>query len=141
MIITAILVLVLWDTGHWARYMIGLPFSIAAYAGSIWSYKILGKANTYFASQGLVTTGVYAYSRNPGYVGSFLAGLGLAMIAGSWVVNILAALLWAVYLAFALNEERWLGTIYGRGFDAYMAQTPRFLDMRSLKRAMADMRG
>ncbi len=139
MVVEAVLMLWLYGSGSWPQYVIGLPIMGGAYAMSLWAYKRLGKENTYFAAGGLVTGGVYAYSRNPGYVASLAAAFGLAVVAGSWTVLTLAAGLFGIYFLFALNEERWLKRGYGRDFVRYMRRTPRFLDHRSLARAREDL--
>ena len=128
-----------WGLGQWPRYAIGLPMMGGAYALSLWAYKGLGKDNTYFGSDGLVTVGLYAYSRNPGYVASLAAALGLAVVAGSVIVLALAGGLLAIYFLFALNEERWLAKGYGTAFLRYMVDTPRFVDARTVARAREDL--
>ncbi len=128
-----------WGLGQWPRYAIGLPMMGGAYALSLWAYKGLGKDNTYFGSDGLVTGGLYAYSRNPGYVASLAAALGLAVVAGSVIVLALAGGLLAIYFLFALNEERWLAKGYGTAFLRYMVDTPRFVDARTVARAREDL--
>lgn len=139
MVVEAGLMLWMHGFGNWSRYAIGVPIMVGAYAMSLWAYKHLGKENTYFATGGLVTGGVYAYSRNPGYVASLAAALGLAVVAGSWSVLALAGGLFLIYFLFALNEERWLRQGYGHAFIEYMRQTPRFLDLRSLERAREEL--
>ena len=128
-----------WGFGQWSRYAIGVPMMGGAYALSLLAYKGLGKHNTYFGIEGLVTGGLYAYSRNPGYVASLAAALGLAVVAGSVIVLALAGGLLAIYFLFALNEERWLAKGYGTAFLRYMIETPRFIDARSVLRAREDL--
>lgn len=118
--------------GHWARYLVGLPIMVVAFGITLWGYKFLGLDNTYCESEGLVTSGMYAYSRNPQYVTSVLATVGLGITAGSWITLGFAAALFALYFLFVLNEERWLLKGYGRAFADYMKSTPRFVDERSL---------
>lgn len=127
--------------GAWPRYAIGLPIMLGAYALSLLAYRALGRRNTYFGSEGLVTGGVYAYSRNPGYVASLAASVGLSVVAGSFIALGFSAGLFAIYFLFALNEERWLARGYGRVFRDYARRTPRFLDQRSLDRALVDLTG
>lgn len=114
---------------------LGLPVVAAAYGVTLWGYRSLGLENTYCGADGLVTGGLYAYSRNPQYVSSVLAGIGLAIAAGSWTVLALTGGLFAIYLLFALNEERWLAQGYGQAFMDYMRRTPRFFGLRSVDRA------
>jgi len=123
--------------GHWPRYAIGLPLMVAAFGITLWGYKFLGIENTYCESDGLVTGGMYAYSRNPQYVTSVLATVGLGIASGSPITLGFAAVLFLLYFLFVLNEERWLLQGYGEAFRDYMQSTPRFIDERSLIRARA----
>jgi protein-S-isoprenylcysteine O-methyltransferase Ste14 len=141
MIASALLTLALHGVGAWPRHAVGLPLMLGAYAMSVLAYRALGRHNTYFGTEGLVTGGVYAYSRNPGYVASVAAALGLAVVAASWIAVGFAGGLFGIYLLFALNEERWLSRTYDRAFRDYARRTPRFLDRRSLERALADRAG
>ncbi|SDE17898.1 methyltransferase family protein [Ruegeria marina] len=120
--------------GHCLRYAIGVPLMLAAFGVTLWGYRFLGIDNTYCESGGLVTGGIYAYSRNPQYVTSVLATVGLGIASGSVLTLVLAGVLFALYFLFVLNEERWLSAGYGAAFREYMASTPRFLDERSLHR-------
>jgi protein-S-isoprenylcysteine O-methyltransferase Ste14 len=124
----------------WPRYLVGAPIIVVAYALSVASYRQLGRENTYFEAQGLVTDGFYALSRNPGYVASGIAAIGLAVVAWTWAAWALGAGLFAIYTLFALNEERWLLRGYGKAFRDYMRRTPRFVDFRSIGR-LAERRG
>jgi protein-S-isoprenylcysteine O-methyltransferase Ste14 len=126
--------------GHWLRYAVGLPIMITAFGITLWGYRFLGLDNTYCESGGLVTGGMYAYSRNPQYVTSVLATVGLGITSGSFLTLAFAAALFALYFLFVLNEERWLVKGYGQAFQDYMRSTPRFLDERSLMRARNDLR-
>lgn len=125
--------------GHWARYAVGVPLMVAAFGITLWGYRFLGIENTYCESEGLVTGGMYAYSRNPQYVTSVLATVGLGIATGSPITLGLAGVLFLLYFLFVLNEERWLMEGYGEAFREYMQQTPRFVDERSLMRARADL--
>ena len=138
-VVVALLDLVLSSPGLWLRYAIGIPVMTVSYALTLWGYRLLGIENTYFGSEGLVTTGLYAYSRNPQYILSVLATAGLGIAAGSWLTMLLAAVLFLVYFLFALNEERWLVKGYGAAFLDYMRHAPRFVDERTWHRARTDL--
>ena len=125
--------------GHPLRYVIGVPIMVMAFGITLWGYRFLGLDNTYCDSGGLVTGGMYAYSRNPQYVTSVLATVGLGIAAGSWITVGLAGVLFALYFLFVLNEERWLLKGYGAAFADYMKSTPRFIDERSLERLRAGL--
>ena len=123
--------------GHWLCYAVGLPLMVMAFGITLWGYRILGLDNTYCDTGGLVTGGMYEYSRNPQYVTSVLATVGLGITTGSWTTVALALVLFALYFLFVLNEERWLLKGYGKAFADYMRSTPRFVDERSLERLRA----
>ncbi|MFC3615556.1 methyltransferase family protein [Lutimaribacter marinistellae] len=126
--------------GHWLRYAIGVPVMVLAFGITLWGYRLLGLDNTYCEADGLVTGGMYAYSRNPQYVTSVLATVGLGIASGSWTTLMLAGILFLLYFLFVLNEERWLAEGYGQAFRDYMASTPRFVDERSLRRLRSELR-
>lgn len=122
--------------GHWARYAVGVPITLMAFGATLRGYHFLGLDNTYCETDGLVTGGMYEISRNPQYVTSVLATIGLGIATGSPVTLIFAATLFALYHLFVLNEERWLLQNYGQPFRDYMSNTPRFVDARSVARIL-----
>jgi protein-S-isoprenylcysteine O-methyltransferase Ste14 len=124
-----------WD--HWTRLVPGLPLLVLGAWITVRGYLYLGLDNTYGERGGLVTGGLYRYSRNPQYVASVAATLGLGLVTNSWLALLLTGILFALYLLFALNEERWLKGGYGRAFLDYMERVPRFLDQRTLRRVLA----
>jgi protein-S-isoprenylcysteine O-methyltransferase Ste14 len=75
----------------------------------------------------LVTTGPYAYSRNPMYLGWHLIHVGVAVASGSgWVLATLPA---AVAYAHGgiHHEETALARQFGAEFTSYRASVPRYL--------------
>lgn len=61
------------------------------------------------------------------------------MVTNFWLALLLTGVLCTLYLLFALNEERCLKGGYGRAFVDYMESVPRFLDERSVQRAISDL--
>jgi len=84
----------------------------------------------------LATTGPYAYTRHPIYLGSALVALGFALAGGVWWLALaLAAFLAAFYLPVAAEEEAHLVTLFPE-FREYAATVPRFIPrMRRASRA------
>jgi protein-S-isoprenylcysteine O-methyltransferase Ste14 len=76
--------------------------------------------------QSLVTTGPYAFSRHPMYVGWWLIHLGAGVLRGSsWVVVTAPAAVLAEHRS-VLAEERQLADSFGRTFDRYAERVPRY---------------
>lgn len=60
-------------------------------------------------NESLTTTGPYAYTRNPLYLGSLLIGIGFAVAARSWAVGaVLVFMFFAIYVPVIRSEERFL---------------------------------
>ncbi|MBM3506607.1 MAG: isoprenylcysteine carboxylmethyltransferase family protein [Alphaproteobacteria bacterium] len=79
------------------------------------------------AKPGLVTGGLYRYTRNPIYLGIFVTIAGYALL----LPTMLSLLLWiGVLIGFrqqVLLEEKYLTRTYGEEFRAYAARVGRFL--------------
>lgn len=75
----------------------------------------------------LATSGPYAHTRNPLYLGSMLIAFGFAAAAASWLILAALALLFAIiYVPTIQGEEAYLREHFA-GFDAYARQVPRLL--------------
>lgn len=75
----------------------------------------------------LTTTGPYAHTRNPLYLGSMLIAFGFAFAARSpWIALVLAVLFAVIYIPVIRSEEEFLRATFP-GFDAYAARVPRLL--------------
>jgi|SRR5580704_1492817 protein-S-isoprenylcysteine O-methyltransferase Ste14 len=75
----------------------------------------------------LATSGPYAYTRNPLYLGSLLMGVGFAAAARSWWVGIaLGVMLFAIYLPVIGEEEALLRQKFPE-FKEYAGRVPKML--------------
>jgi protein-S-isoprenylcysteine O-methyltransferase Ste14 len=73
----------------------------------------------------LTTSGPYAYTRNPLYLGSLLLAAGFSIAARSWWIVGLALLMFAViYIPVISGEERFLRSAFLE-FDDYTRRVPR----------------
>ncbi len=75
----------------------------------------------------LATTGPYAYTRNPLYLGSLILAVGFALSARNWWVGAgLVLMLFAIYLPVISGEELFLRERFPE-FAEYARQVPRLL--------------
>jgi protein-S-isoprenylcysteine O-methyltransferase Ste14 len=83
----------------------------------------------------LATTGPYAYTRNPLYLGSMLIAFGFAAAAWNLVILLVLAGLFAViYIPTIQSEEAYLREHFA-GFEAYAREVPRLLPRLTAARA------
>lgn len=75
----------------------------------------------------LTTTGPYAYTRNPLYLGSIVLGAGFAVAAWNWIVALgMAAIFVVIYIPVIRGEEAFLRQTFP-GFDDYALRVPRLI--------------
>ena len=75
----------------------------------------------------LVTTGVFAYSRNPIYVGLFLVLVGQFLVFPNWIPLVyLVAGTWLFHRQ-VLREEEFVRRHYGEQYAAYCRRVRRYV--------------
>jgi protein-S-isoprenylcysteine O-methyltransferase Ste14 len=75
----------------------------------------------------LTTSGPYAYTRNPLYLGSLIMAVGFAIAARSiWVLIVMVVMFAAIYLPVIRAEEMFLRSAFSN-FDEYAQNVPRLL--------------
>ena len=75
----------------------------------------------------LTTSGPYAHSRNPLYVGSLVLAAGFAWAAQSWwIVASILLIFFLIYVPVVRDEEEFLRKQFPE-FEAYARQVPRFI--------------
>jgi protein-S-isoprenylcysteine O-methyltransferase Ste14 len=78
-------------------------------------------------NESLATSGPYAYTRNPLYLGSLLMGVGFAVAARSWWVGVaLVVMFFAIYVPVIRDEETFLRRTFPE-FEEYARRVPRML--------------
>jgi len=76
-------------------------------------------------NEALATSGPYAYTRNPLYLGSLLIGVGFAVAARSWWVGVaLVVMFFAIYVPVIRDEEAFLRERFPE-FEEYAQRVPR----------------
>lgn len=75
----------------------------------------------------LTTSGPYAYTRNPLYLGSLIMAVGFAVAARSpWILVLMLVMFFAIYLPVIRGEEDYLRKTFP-AFDEYASNVPRLL--------------
>jgi protein-S-isoprenylcysteine O-methyltransferase Ste14 len=113
----------------WSRFaaVALLALSIALFIYSFW---VLGRDNSYGAQGGLVTGGIYRWTRNPQNLLLIVVYGCLAFAADSAPTYVLCAAMMAVYFLMVLAEESWLESAYGEPYRRYRSSVPRFFNWR-----------
>ena len=110
----------------WTSLLAGLPFMLGGLAVRGWAAGHLAK------NQRLVTSGPYAWVRNPLYAGTALIAAGLAVASRRWAAAaLLAAFFLLVYLPVVEQEEQHLRKLFPE-YEEYARRTPRFLPRRRM---------
>jgi protein-S-isoprenylcysteine O-methyltransferase Ste14 len=116
--------LYLYELSRRAPLPAAMAWSVALVVPGLW---LRAYASGYVKkNQELTTTGPYAYTRNPLYLGSTLIAAGFAVALLSWPVALLLAVFFlAIYVPVIASEERFLRATFP-GFEAYCRRVPRF---------------
>ena len=112
---------------------LGAPISLVGLLLRAWASGHLRK------NDALATTGPYAHTRNPLYLGSFIMGLGFTIASGRWWLGVLfVALFLGIYLPVMRVESATLSGLFGERFAAYAAAVPLFVPRVTRYRAGED---
>jgi protein-S-isoprenylcysteine O-methyltransferase Ste14 len=120
-------VLLLWASWRWGQsgmlqwsLPLGAVVSMLGLLLRMWATGWLHK------DERLATTGPYALTRNPLYLGTFLLTLGHSLMSGLPLAPIIfPALCLILYLKTIGQEEKFLSETFGQEYTDYMARVPR----------------
>jgi protein-S-isoprenylcysteine O-methyltransferase Ste14 len=103
----------------WKSLLVGTAFVITGIAVRALASGHLKK------NEELATSGPYAYTRNPLYLGSLILALGFAIAARNWWIAALLLLIFvAIYMPVISAEESFLRTKFPE-FTKYSEEVPR----------------
>jgi protein-S-isoprenylcysteine O-methyltransferase Ste14 len=105
----------------------GLVGSVALFG---YSFRVLGRDNSYGAQDGLVTGGIYRWTRNPQNAMLVVVYACLAVAVDGGATYALCGAMMAVYIIMVLLEEPWLAAAYGEPYRRYCRRVPRFFNWR-----------
>ena len=113
---------------NWIGVLVGVIGLLIGIAGSATFVRKKTELNTFKNPGELVTTGVFAISRNPMYLGFFLLLLGVALVLGGTAPFAIALLFFLIaqfwYVRF---EEARMQAAFGERFEAYRRKTRRWI--------------
>jgi protein-S-isoprenylcysteine O-methyltransferase Ste14 len=115
-------------------------------AGSVLSLAglgIRGWASGYLRkNQELATSGPYAYTRNPLYLGTFLLGLGVSICAGSWwFICVFATIYLLIYLPVMIAEAETLKGLFPDEYALYSGRVPLLIPRLTSRESFPPVRG
>jgi protein-S-isoprenylcysteine O-methyltransferase Ste14 len=104
---------------------------VVGFAGLGWCFVLFARAhgtpNPILPPERLVTSGPYAWTRNPIAGSHFLAVLGVALAIGSPTAVVITFLLGLPANLIIVREERGLELRFGESYHAYRAAVPRWI--------------
>jgi protein-S-isoprenylcysteine O-methyltransferase Ste14 len=116
---------------HEAIEMIGIVLIVIGIAGRLWSTLYIGGRK----SVSVVSDGPYSITRNPLYVFSSIAAMGVGAQMGSITATVgFGVACAAAFHLVILREEKYLSANLGADYSAYMAEVPRFFPKLSIYR-------
>ena len=79
-------------------------------------------------NQELTTSGPYAHTRNPLYLGTFLLGTGVAVGGGApWFVALFAALYLLIYVPVMFAEAETMRDLFAEEYEQFSRHVPLFV--------------
>ena len=87
---------------------------------------IIDRLDAHIIKNELVTTGVYAYVRNPVYSAFMFVCTGVLLIYGNLVLLVLPIIYWGfMTILMKSTEEKWLENLYGKEYVQYRQRVNR----------------
>ena len=104
-----------------SSFFAGVILMIAGLLVRFWASGYLTK------TRALTTSGPYAYTRNPLYLGNFILGLGVSVIANNLILNLYYVVTFTVlYLGTIAEEQKVLQEKFGEPYRDYTQKVPVF---------------
>ena len=122
---TGIIPVITFTNMRWIFILIGILCFVIGI--TLWlKAVIIDRLDTHIIKNELVTTGVYAYVRNPVYSAFMFVCTGVLLIYGNLVLLVLPIIYWGfMTVLMKLTEEKWLEDLYGKEYVQYRQRVNR----------------
>ncbi len=122
---TGIIPVITFANFQWIFILIGILCFIIGI--TLWlKAVIIDRLDAHIIKNELVTTGVYAYVRNPVYSAFMFVCTGVLLIYGNLVLLVLPIIYWGfMTVLMKLTEEKWLENLYGKEYVQYRQRVNR----------------
>ena len=122
---TGIIPVITFANFQWIFILIGILCFIIGI--TLWLKAfIIDRLDAHIIKNELVTTGVYAYVRNPVYSAFMFVCTGVLLIYGNLVLLVLPIIYWGfMTVLMKLTEEKWLEDLYGKEYVQYRQRVNR----------------
>ncbi|MBI5466150.1 MAG: isoprenylcysteine carboxylmethyltransferase family protein [Candidatus Kerfeldbacteria bacterium] len=126
--------------------VVGLMIYLAGWcvscSGRLWLGRAwANKGKMTHQPNGLVTSGIYGWCRNPIYLGFFITWVGYGLTFGLlhlWLLAPVCVYAWVMavqhYHRWVIAEEKFLAQRYGQVYEVYCQEVPRYLPIGGLRR-------
>ena len=136
-VVVGVLAHVLWEPFRffpefWIGHAAGWPLIVAAALLIAWAQRTMAGAgessNVYKPNGAIVSTGPFAFTRNPMYLSMTLLYAGIAFLVNTaWPAVLLPAVLMLIQYGVISREERYLESKFGDVYRQYRARVRRWL--------------
>jgi len=118
---------------QWFRFPVGMLMLIIGSGLAIWGVITLGIHSSQGLGGDLIREGPYQFTRNPQYVGDVTMIIGYIILSNSKMALIcgLFGIFWFILAPYV--EEPWLRGQFGKDYDNYASEVPRFIIPKSRK--------
>ena len=116
---------------HWSVSLIGAGLLLFAVPFGEWGVRTLNVHQTLGLKGTLLTKGPYHYTRNPQYVAEIFIYIGVILVTKSLMALIIGTIMILWFFMAPLTEEPWLVQQFGKQYEEYCKNVPRFVGLRS----------
>jgi protein-S-isoprenylcysteine O-methyltransferase Ste14 len=112
---------------------VGAAIAVLGEALRFWGVAIAGSETRTTGTVGgtyLITTGPFAFVRNPLYVGNMFLYAGVGIMSNAlfpWLIVVAVVWFYVQYSLIVSGEEEYLAGRFGSDYEDYCARVPRFI--------------